>query len=310
MKTKLGLLALIFTINCYAHVDKSISKTYGNVKVYLRTGFDYAEFDKIKIVGKLSEVLSKRLKYKDTIFIEYIHDYTDVYTDDLYLLEYNNTDFKFLYGIKDNYKKTVNKNGLSVRINANKINIVNILKLVEFAIINKEKTNTYIAKKSVKHNHIEDRTLLEPLIVNLTDDKIIKDIKLSQSKVINDVISKKIPIKEAKPYGLQIYWINDTFVFEYNHLHNDNEILLEIKDYYYRISPNNDEILIFIDKNSFYFLDQTHENNKDLITINTDNIVPLRAMDFSDKILLLNMWNRKDINILLKKNNKIISKFE
>ncbi|NJM80549.1 MAG: hypothetical protein HC854_14745 [Flavobacterium sp.] len=140
MKSNLFII-LIFFISityCNAHKDKVIQETYGNVKIYLKTGFDYSEINKIMIIGKLSEKISNQLKYRDTIMIEYIHDYTKQYLDDLYMLEYNNSNNKLMFGIKSNYAIESNESGLAVRIYAKNINIVYILKLVEFIIINKE----------------------------------------------------------------------------------------------------------------------------------------------------------------------------
>nr|WP_321226019.1 hypothetical protein [uncultured Psychroserpens sp.] len=148
MRLKIGILLLFISFNCFAHKDKVINETYGNVKVYIRTGFDYLDIDKIKIVGQLSEKLSSRLKYKDTLLIEYIQDYTNNYSDDLYMLEYNNSNYKLFDGIKPEYEIESNNNGLSVRIYADRIRIIDILKLVEFSITNKEKTNSYLTKKN------------------------------------------------------------------------------------------------------------------------------------------------------------------
>ena len=50
MKLKLFLLFGIFFIaNSFAHKDKYIHKKYGNVKVFMKTGFDYSDINKIKI---------------------------------------------------------------------------------------------------------------------------------------------------------------------------------------------------------------------------------------------------------------------
>ena len=136
MKTKIQfLILLLFSINSYAHKDKFFHENYGNVKVYMRTGFNYSDLDKIKIIGKLSEKLSKNLNYKDTIFIEYIQDYTNLYKDDLYLLEYNNSNFKLINGLEEPNSLETNNNGLSVRIYADQIKILDVLKFVEYLVI-------------------------------------------------------------------------------------------------------------------------------------------------------------------------------
>lgn len=311
MKLKLGILALLFSINCFAHKDKVIGKSYGNVKIYMKTGFDYSDIDKIQIVGQLSEKLSERLHYKDTIFIEYIQDYTSRYENDLYMLEFNNSNYKIIGGIKSEYTIKSNNSGLSVRIYADRINVVEILKLVEFTIANKEKTNSYLTEKKIGFNTYEDQELIEPLVSIATDDKIIDEIYSSESELIKKLINERILVKEQDNYGIEIYWKNDKFIFEYNHIHSDKqEFVFELKDYYYHKYLNVNNILIFVDKNSFYYLDGTNDEKKELIKMANKSYAPLIIMDFGNKVLFHPFRNRNNLSIFLKDKNKVISKFE
>src|SRR5690606_11068266 len=304
MKYKLVILALLLSFNCFAHKDKVIQKTYGNVKTYMRTGFDYSDIDKIKIVGQFSKKLSDRLQYKDTIFIEYIHDYTDKYANDLYMLEFNNSNYKIITGIEPEYKIDSNNSGLSVRIYADRIKIVDILKLVEFTIINEEKTNSYLTKKNIGYNVYEDKELIKPLISLATDDKIIDQIISSESQLIKDIINEKILVNGQDNYGIEIYWQNDNFLFEYNHIHSDKqEIVFELKDYFYHTYVNVNDLLIFVDKNSFYFLDGTNHKKKEIINIDNSSYAPLVVSDFGDKLLLHPMRNKSELSIFLKDKN-------
>ena len=311
MKLKIGILLLFITFNCFAHKDKVIGETYGNVKVYMRTGFDYLDIDKVKIIGKLSEKLSNQLKYKDTIFIEYIQDYTDKYSDDLYMLEYNNSNYKIVGGLKSEYKNNSNNNGLSVRINADRINIVDILKLVEFAIINKEKTNSFLTKKSIGYNVYEDQELLEPLISIATDDKLLKKIISSDSEIINQLISQKILVKGQEQYGMEVYWENNKFIFEYKHLHkNKQEFVFDVSDYLYHIFVNISDVLVFTDEKHFYYLDVSKKDKIEKTNLDMGTYYPIKVMSFGDKLLFQSPWNYKNINIFLIDKNKVISKFE
>ena len=307
MKFKIGILALLFSFNCFAHKDKVIGKTYGNVKIYMKTGFDYSDIDKIQIVGKLSEKLSERLHYKDTIFIEYIQDYTNIYGDDLYMLEFNNSNYKIIGGIKSEYTIKSNNSGLSVRIYADRINIVEILKLVEFTITNKEKTNSYLTKKEIGFNRYKE----QPLNSIATDDKIIDKIYSSESELIKELINERILVNEQDNYGIEIYWMNDKFIFEYNHIHSDKqEFVFELKDYFYHKYLNVNDILIFVNKNSFYYLDGTNDEKKELVKMDNTSYAPLIIMNFGNKVLFHPFRNRNQLSIFLKDKNKVISKFE
>ena len=311
MRLKIGILFLFITFNCFAHKDKVIEETYGNVKVYMRTGFDYLDIDKIKIVGQLSEKLSNRLKYKDTIFIEYIQDYTNQYSDDLYILEYNNSNYKLLGGIKSEYTIDSNNNGLSVRMYVDRINIINTLKLIEFTINNKERTNSYLKKKTIGYTVDEYQDLEDPLISLATDDDLINNVISSESELIDNLKNEKILVNGQDPYGIEIYWVNNKFIFEYNHIwKEEQEFLFEIDDYYYHVYVNMNQVLIFIDNDNFYFLGGTDEKEKQLNKISNGSYAPIRVMTFGNKLLIYNIWNRNDLNIFLKDKNKVISKFE
>ncbi|MGS2727865.1 hypothetical protein ACU8DI_14745 [Psychroserpens sp. BH13MA-6] len=311
MKLKIGILLLFITFNCFAHKDKVIGETYGNVRVYMRTGFDYLDIDKIKIIGKLSEKLSSRLKFKDTIFIEYVQDYTDKYTDDLYMLEYNNSNYKIVDGIKSEYKNNSNNNGLSVRIYADRINIVDVLKLVEFTITNKEKTNYFLSKKPIGYNVEEDQELLDPLISTATDDNLLKKVIASDSEIINQLISEKILVKGQEQYGMEVYWKNNKFIFEYKHLHkNKQEFVFEVSDYLYHIFVNINDVLVFIDEKHFYYLDVSKKDKIEKTKLDMGTYYPIKVMSFGDKLLFQSPWNYKNINIFLIDKRKVISKFE
>lgn len=311
MKTKIQILILLlFSINSFAHKDKVFFETYGNVKVYMRTGFDYSDIDKIKIIGKLSEKLSKNLNYKDTIFVEYIQDYTDYYSEDLYILEYNNSNFKLANGFKSQISSETNNSGLSVRIYADRIKILDILKYVEYLINNKEETNNYLTRKNIGYNHYEEQQYLEPINSEATDDKFLEKILSKESETVKNLINQKISVKTEEIYGIEIYWKNDKFMFEYKLFKEKQDFIFEIKDYYYCVSVNVNELLVFVDENSFYFINGEKEIKRKLNKIANGTNVPVRIVDLDDKILIYDFYKRKNINIFLKNKNKVITKFD
>lgn len=311
MRLVIFTFSILFSINCYSHKNRVVAENYGNVKVYMRTGFDYSDIYKTKIVGQLAEKLSNRLQYKDTVFIEYIQDYAKEYSDDLYLLEYNNSNFKIIGGIKSDYKTPSNGHGLSIRIYTDRIDIVNVLKLIEFTINNREKTNSFLTKKSIEYNVYEYRELLGPLTSLATNDEVINQIFASDSELINEFIKEKILIAGQENYGIEIYWQNDKFIFEYNHIWSDEqEFVFELKDYFYHLYVNANEILIFVDKNSFYFLNGTSSLEKELIKIENESHAPLIVMSYGNKLLFHPFRDKDNLSIFLKDKNKVISKFE
>lgn len=316
MKLKFEIILLFLSTICYAHKDKVIKENYGNVKIYMKTGFDYSEINKIMIIGKLSEKISNQLKYRDTIMIEYIHDYTKEYLDDLYMLEYNNSSNKLMFGVNSNYTIKTNKSGLAIRVHAKNINIVDILKLVEFTIINKETTNNHLVIKQMKFkNEIYEyeegqREEVKTHINSIaTNDKLIKKIISENSELIKTIISDKIEVEKQSHFGIEIYWQNDKFIFEYKlGIHDQNVVVFEIKDFYYYVEPNPNDLFIFINENSFYFLDGSNQKEKKLSHIENGSYMPVMVRQFDNKILIFD--NRKSFNVFLPKKNKTITKFE
>lgn len=310
MQFKIIFIFLFISTNLCAHKDKVIAKNYGNIKIYMKTGFNYSEIDKIQIIGQLSEKLASRLQYQDTLLIEYIHDYTDNFKDNLYLLEPNNSNYKLAYGLNFEDPIPSNHQGLSVRIYADSVDIVKILHLVEYSILNHQNLSKQIIKTTMGYNVYEDEVLLEPLVVIATNEKLIEEIfNAESSKSIKDIISERIPIILRKHYGMEIYWSNNTFFFEYKNYEKRTPVY-EIKDYYYHLFPNQNFALLFIDEQSFYYLDDSNNSPKKLMTCTVGSNAPIRTMNFGDKVLLQHWRDLSRINMLLTKKNKVITKFE
>ena len=307
MKLKISILFFLLSTNSFAHKDKYIIETYGNVKTLIKTGFDYSEIDKIKIIGQLAEKLAIKLNYKDSIFIEYDHDYTDLYKDDLYMLEYNGS--KLFSRLMANYNANPDSTNLFVFINANNINIITTLKLVEFGMFNKEKVNEYLFEKKIRYYDDNDKEIFKPLNPFATDKRLISQINSSQSKIINEVINERIIVSNQRIFGIEIYWQSDKFFFEYKNVSGKkNDTLFEIHDFYYSVSLNQNDLLIFINKNEFYFLDGSNLKEKKLNRIKNGSYLPVRVLEFKDKILI---YDRRDsFNVFLPKKNKTITKFE
>ena len=95
MKTKkitYILLFLITTLSYGFHKEHVEFNIYGNVKVLGRSGFhNYNEFNKFKIIGILSEKLCQKLNYKDTIVLEFEHNYSN-YKRNLIIVENGNSE--------------------------------------------------------------------------------------------------------------------------------------------------------------------------------------------------------------------------
>ena len=316
---KLKLLILFFstfiTTNSLAHKDIHIHKKYGNVKIYMKTGFYYSDVLKIQIIGKLSNELSKYLEYKDTILIEYLQDYTNWYKDDIYLLENNNSDYKFIQGIEKLNKKqnSSSKKGISIRICADRINIVETLKLIEYTIINRKKINKYLTSRKIRYN---DTYFHKTHFITTGNSKqfIQKIFNKTTSELIKRLINRKIVAEAKKNKQVEIYWKNNQFIFEKKYikeLEKENIQLFKINDYFYHIYiDNGNRLLIFTDNTHFYYVDPYNKLIKQNEYKN-GTYVPVGAIGkFGNKLIIHKLIGNSDMNIYLIKQNKMISKFE
>jgi hypothetical protein len=311
-KTLLLILFLISTIGIASvHKDMEVYETYGNIKVFLRTGFHYSEVEKIKVIGKLSEKLSLKLSHKDTIFIEYIQDYTDIYSKDIYTFE-NNTNWSFNNGLRSDFKPKKIKPGISIRINANKIKIVDVLCLVEYAILNHKNLPEKLVNQKVIDRWGDNDQELEFKIKSVSDE-LLNQIFSQKSELVQELISERTYINKVELIGIETYWMNDKFTFEYK-FHDEPIVkLIDVTDYYYYLELGYKSLLIFINENKFYYAKPDDESNNKLLELNSSSHIPFNTINmFINKIVLYNNSNKppNDFYILLTDKRKVISKFE
>lgn len=303
----LFLIAIIFKSN--AHKDISVYENYGNVKVYLRTGFNYSDIEKIKIIGKLSEKLCAKLSFKDTLFVEYIQDYVDNYSNDIYKFE-NNSNWSFRNGLDTISNSDSITSGISLRIIADKINITNVLSLAEYAIIHKNDLSKKLMFQKVIDRWSYNEQAKEIKIKAIPDD-LLTQIFSHKSALLQEIISQPIYIKTEEFIGIQSYWMNDKFTFEYKFHNKRLTKLLEIEEYFYCLNLDNQSLLIFINKTQFYYIRLGDKNNSKLLNIKCTTYAPFKVNEKIGNKIVLDNWRNdppEDFYILLKDKRKVISK--
>lgn len=308
--TLLLIICFLYNAPSFAHKDKIIRNNYGNIKTYLRTGFDYSEIFKMEIIGKLSNDLALKLNYKDTLLIEYVHDYTKFYDRDIYSFENNNTNYKFLGGLENHVKTTTNGKGISVRIYAKNVAVEKVLKLVEFSILNRKKLHTLLVSQHIKSNYPEEAYFLDPIPVNLIPDDLFMFITSAKSELITEAMTKRIAIYQQTQYGIEIYWQGNKFIFEYKNIDTPPDFLFDTKDFYYFKEVDLNTMLVFIDGKSFYYLSGGEKTDEKPFELDNESFRPANVIGrFNNKIIISNDYF-DSFNIFLKDKRKIISKFE
>ncbi|WP_306568463.1 hypothetical protein [Flavobacterium lindanitolerans] len=316
---------LVFSNNIFAHKDIFFVKTYGNVKIYLKTGFEYSEIEKMKVIGVLSEKLSKKLNCKDTLLIEYVNDYAERFPEEIYSFENNNTNLKFINDERNDFRSAAyiqvqqgyydtdeidlkEKNyGISLRINADKIDIGQVLKLVEYSIRNRKSLKLKLEKKQITlPDWDNDSTYVYS--ANIIPKKLFNLITSGKSDFAEEIIKEKTKIETEMYSKIDIYWSNNEFLFEIGSHYSSKKRLFKIKDYYYYTYINPMSLLVFVDKENFYYL---HNENisETLIHIDNGTFWPFQVISrFGKQLILFNNFNK--INLFLIDKNKVISEFE
>lgn len=263
------LIFILFSNLFLAHKPKVKIENFGNVKTYYASDFNFnyalsSEEMKIHILGKLSEDIAKRLGYKDTILIEYRVRFNKQ-MDRLTILEEKSSNYKIHGLIEGNILKS-NGSGLAVRIIDTKINVDEILKLVEYTIINRQKINEHLS--TIKFSYDKDNSI--NILANL--EEFIKTIIKKRSKLVEEVMGKSIVLLDNKYLRTRLLWENNEFIFGINTISpSDGQYETvtreeyKVKDFkYYVDSRVSDFFLIFEDKNRLMYFDGI-EKNKGLI---------------------------------------------
>lgn len=261
MKVYFKIFFFLFSISCYSlHKDKLFIYNNGNVHIRALSGFDnYGVIKNVEIFGKLAESLSSRLQYKDSIFVDFKHDYTNNYGK-LRIVEkagnfrtgYIWGDLKTIYKAQERNAKEGKQNIIHIYIIGTDFNIIQNLKILEYAIQNNFKnslnTNDFLNYLSDNNGGVE-----KVKYYGMSDELIQNILKSKDSKVFSGMINEKITF--TKREFIEGYFQNGIY-----HFKTDN-IIFDCKDLVYLIE-NEISILIFTTSNTFaYINDKTKKIN-------------------------------------------------
>lgn len=315
MKPIFALIILLIYSNFFsANHPKVKTKDYGNVKTMYISEFNVndrtisAEELKMEVLGQFSKDLAERLGFKDTIVIERL-TYLAYNKEDLYIVENNDSNYKLLL-LKEGSTKKFGGSGIAVRIQSEKVNVLDVLKLVEYATKNQKKL-----KKNLKlTDYFFSKN--EKIQVRANTQQFISEITSQHSDVLQALMKKDFILFEDS--NKIISWQNNEFVFKENlekfkpdnlnrNILNDE---LKIQDFLYYIRNESYQFfLIFTDKNTFSYFD----GNKDYKSMNMvlnggESFYPffVSKEKMSSKIVIYNTKVFFVYNII----NKKLQKFE
>lgn len=248
MKKILLIILLVFNVVfCHAHQDFYVTKTYDNLTVRIKTGYQYEEINKLMILGELGQIMLEELDYNGKVLIDFNHHYTEICEPD-YFISYNNGSFKYTWSDDLKSEPVLSSSGIVIRIVDNKLDYEKALKLLEYAIEKK----AYIKKN--QNEIIYERNYCQWKIQTINTSIIKAILQIPLSETIQNVLKTKIerPQKGFK-YGISYYFEDGQYTI-FSRDNNGNVIDLKTLDnIYYFKQLENYSAIIFDTKNSFYY---------------------------------------------------------
>ena len=316
MKLKKISYILVFfltTLTYSFHKEHREYSTYGNIKVIGRSAFaNYNEFNKFKIIGKLSQQLCQKLNYKDTIVFEFEHIYSN-YKPKLIIVEKGNTEYiSKLYRLEkiDSIYSVPNKNiGICIRQIAQKFDVVEVLKLLEYVIINHE--NLIFEKHKVKLRDFDMKTTKTIKYLSINKKLIKSIIKNSKtSELVKEIINSDVLFFEFG--NIKGKWNNEEFIIS-------NEILSIKYNDIFCVTELKDGILIFENNKSFIYFTNTEKQFKKFNTKTKLNysyyyshfIFQEKNKRVNDgELFIYQPFNNENGFVFSEKENKIVKKYK
>ncbi|MBK7434200.1 MAG: hypothetical protein IPI66_10075 [Chitinophagaceae bacterium] len=243
-------------------------KTFGKVKVRIKTGFDYEEINKAWLIGEYTNILTDKIKYNDSIFLDFNHAYTGDCNPD-YFISYDDGSIKENYSGGETYHFLKTK-AVVIREVSRRFDIATTLKLVEYAISN---------LISVKHDQrsFEYNKNYCQWLINTIDTSITRKASLTTSSVlINQVLSKKIfrPKKEKQTCVISYFVKDNKYNVYFNSFETKKDTVVLVTDNIYQFEEiSYHEVLVFINDSTFYYFEGNYRPNqsKNLVIQNSNN---------------------------------------
>jgi hypothetical protein len=245
------LLILLFLLNAsnvFAHQDFWMIKTFGNVKVRIKTGFNYEEINKAWIIGELTNKFANTLKYKDTIFLDFNHHYTgDVRPD--YFISYDDGSIKQTWSGAETLYFLRGK-ALVIREVARRFDATATLKLVEYAIKNLSAIKQQ--QKPLEYN----KNYCQWLINSIDTSKAQQVVKNNLSKLALDVMNNKIyrPKSENGSNNISYFFKNNRYHIFYNDYKVKDSVLLAVDNIYQFETISFNEATVLDTDSTFYYV--------------------------------------------------------
>jgi hypothetical protein len=253
MKRHKHILTLILVLTfgtVFAHQDFWMTKDFGNVKVRIKTGFEYEEISKVFIIGQLAEQFSKQLNYTNKIFLDFNHHYTGTCDPD-YFISFDKGKIQNSWSGADKEKDFLEEKSIVVRQVSRRFDAETTLKLLEYAIKNIGQINSSQKEIDYNKNYCQ-------WIINSIDTTKIKTMLLEPaSNQLKTALTLKIEKTEKEfKYGLSYFFKDNKYSIFSREYNKDDKTLLTLDNIYDLRKIGSSTMLIFDTDSTFYYVNQ------------------------------------------------------
>ncbi len=292
-----------------AHQDFFTFTDFGNIKVRIKTGYEYEEINKSYIIGQLAEKLAKELNYSDEIFLDFNHHYTSN-CDPVYFISYDKGKIEYT-STERQENDYLNTDAIVVRQISRSFDVITTLKLLEYSIKNISQIKK--SQRTIEYEENYCHWIIKTIDTNL----IRKQLNMGNSDIIKKIANNKV-VRSEKKYdaGISYYWKDNKFhLFPFS---KPDTILLSLVNIY---DFNIDGFTFDTDSSFFYLADRQplFVSKRHIINNIYDNYEPLKIREISNSMFSLNFsyapngdgpkWKERTL-IYQKKSDELIQDIE
>ncbi len=282
------LFILLTTVGyVFAHEDFYATYHYGNVKVRIKTGFEYEEISKVAMLGKLAEKMCEELNYSKPVLLDYVHQYTGR-RKPAFFISYDNINTEYLgWGTSKNKNHFWDGNkvvtseigdflegdAIVIRQFANKFQSHTTLKLLEYAILN-------LNHIKATQTRVEYNAGYRKWTINSLDTSEIKRmLSISNSELLKKVSDIRVDRPEKDSKQRISYYLKNGRYFLFLKEYNGDTPLLDVDNIFDIKKIGISSAIIFDSDSSFYYVDNPfyHTNGKNNYKISKRHIIKERG---------------------------------
>jgi len=260
-------LSLLVAAIVSAHQDFWRSKQFGNVRVTIKTGFQYEEINKCWIIGELTRQLCQKLQYKENIELYFNHHYTSTSRPD-YFISFGPgsvltkwSDYKPLEILKNN--------GLLITEVNRQFQPAITLKLVEYAIKNQQQ----IKQQQQFIDYNDNYCYWRIRTIDTATTRAVTQTKISD--IVNQVLDTKV-YRDGTTFsngkeGISYFFQSNRYLI-YNEDIEGEKILLRTNNVYQIDQLKYANAIVFDTDSSFYYVSERDADDTSPRMVIKDNL--------------------------------------